>query len=265
MTNLEHISYSQYNTYLQCPRSWYLGKVRFAEEKQTWFLPVGTALHTMIEDFMHGRPVGRPEDYFYPLVEKQMEVEPDDTRWLAGGAKDNPVIRAAALEQLVACYASAVEYLKDFEVFEIEADLSGQLPGLDVPIKAYADVLGWHKDHGKVILDWKTGRSKPKDNFQLETYRALCIELGKEYHVGHFAMLNPAARQAKPVDLLHVDPLEVGAKYQAVYERMIAKHYETRPGFGCRFCFQQENCLLQAGPTRRAKFYDHASEDGYAF
>ena len=32
----EHMSYSSLARYEECPRSYYLGKVKHAEEKQTW-------------------------------------------------------------------------------------------------------------------------------------------------------------------------------------------------------------------------------------
>lgn len=34
---MDHISFSQFSTYSRCPRAWYLGKIRKAEEKQTWY------------------------------------------------------------------------------------------------------------------------------------------------------------------------------------------------------------------------------------
>jgi len=33
----EHMSFSALSRYEECPRSYYLGKVKSAEEKQTWF------------------------------------------------------------------------------------------------------------------------------------------------------------------------------------------------------------------------------------
>ena len=82
---------------------------------------------------------------------------------------------------------------------------------------------------------------------------------------GLWAMLAPKASVARPIDLSNVDPAEVGAKYQAVYEQMKNKIYKTNAGFGCNFCFQQDNCLLRSGPTERAEFYDKAEDDGFPF
>lgn len=268
---VEHISYSQYNTYVRCPRSWYLGKVQQAEEKQTWYIPIGSAVHEAIENHLV-RP-DEPNDVeqiFYRLVSEQMKIEPDLSKWLSGGSEQDPVAGDKALARVLECYERALAFLDDIDVWEVEYDATGYLPGLDVPIKAYVDVIGEHKKHGDIIFDWKTGRQKPKDNFQLETYKALLMQsqYGKEPYSlskGLWGMVNPEAAKARPVDLSLVSPKDVGAKYQAVYEKMERKLYQTNHGYNCRFCFHQENCVLNAGPTPRAKYYDKASDDGVPF
>ena len=274
---MDHISYSQYKSYTSCPRSWYLSKIRKAEEKQTWYIPIGTAVHNMIEAYL-GSPGGRARphkieaaDFFYPLISAQMEIEPDLTKWLAGGPEAAPITHEKALKKVSECFSKAVEELEDVEVWEVEYDASGRLPGLDVPIKAYVDIIGEHPKKGPVILDWKTGSTKP-DNFQLETYVALLKSAhlprftGKIKWKGRYVMLSPTYTSVtRYVDLSAVDPAEVGAKYQKVYERMQKKIYESKPGFNCKFCFQATNCLIQAGPTVRAKYYDRSTEDGYPY
>lgn len=276
---LDYISYSQYNTYVKCPRSWYLSKMRKAEDRQTWYIPVGSAVHNMIEDWVNpdrpfrGRDDIRAEDYFYPLVEKQLLIEPDMGKWLAGGPKDAPVIEEKALKLAQDCFEKALEYLDEIDVWEVEYDASGRLPGLSVPIKAYVDIIGEHKKQGPVIWDWKTGSTKP-GNFQLETYQALLKHNDPEFSsrdwrggvkYGRYVMLAPGKPVTRHIDLSKVDPEEVGKKYQKVYDQMKAKHYEAKAGFDCGFCFNQDNCLVNAGNTRRAIYYDKSEEDGYPF
>ena len=268
---MDHISYSQYNTYVKCPRSWYLGKVVGGEERQTWYIPIGSAVHRAIEWVLTEQTTPRIEDYFYPLIEKQMLIEPDLSKWLAGGPEADPITHEKALLRARECFERAVEYLDEVDVWEVEYDLSGRLPGLSIPIKGFADIVGEHKKKGPVILDWKTGSTKP-DNFQLETYAALLRWNGKgesPYEQldfrGRYVMLAPGSANTRYVDLSGVDPAEVGKKYQDVYDRMEGKHYEARAGFGCRFCFQAENCLVNKGVTPRAVYYDKSEEDGYPF
>lgn len=277
-----HISYSQYNSYTRCPRAWYLGKVAAAEERQTWFLPIGTAVHQMVERYLDPRYPNstewmngglQAEDYFYPLIEKQMQIDPDHRLWLKSTASDGPLVEARALQHVKDCFEKALEFLDEVDVWEVEYDASGVLPGLSVPIKAYIDILGEHKKHGPVILDWKTGKQKPKDNFQLETYKALLIArhpgervLGASHFTGLWAMLHPEASKARPISLDHVRTYEVGAKYEAVYQKMKAGQYRTNYNkYNCGMCFQQDNCILKSGPTKRAKYYDKAAEDGVPF
>lgn len=270
-----HISYSQYNSYVRCARAWYLGKVAAAEERQTWFLPIGTAVHQMIEDWLgaEGNPdraIPSAEEFFDPLIERQMLIDPDHKNWLKSTASDGVLTEARALRHVRECFSKALEFLDEVDVWEVEFDASGRLPGLSVPIKAYVDIIGEHKKHGPVILDWKTGKQKPKDNFQLETYAALFA--GTEYGrpddgwTGLWAMLHPEASKARPISLDHVDPAEVGAKYQAVYEKMQAKVYPTKYNkYNCGMCFQSLNCTMASGPTKRARFYDKADSDGFPY
>lgn len=271
MTSLPaHISYSQWKQYTSCPRSWYLARLRGGEERQSWYLPIGTVVHEAIESRLRGRDF-MVTTRFYDLVEKQMRIEPDLSAWLAGGPEDAPITHDRALQRAVECIERADEFLQDIDVWEVEYDASGRLPGLEVPVKAFVDIVGEHKKKGPVIWDWKTGSSKP-GNFQLETYGAL---LYSNYNFGvhardggwkgRYVMLAPGAANTRYVDLSKVDPAEVGAKYQKVYDQMKAKVYKAEAGFGCRFCFQAENCLVNKGMTPRAVYYDRSTEDGYPF
>jgi hypothetical protein len=281
MTDVElpkHISFSSANDFLRCRRSWYLGKIRKAEQKQTWFLPIGTAVHQMVEDHLDLKPLGagpdgrKVEDYFYPLISAQLLIEPDMSKWLSGGPKADPTIGDKALQKVKDCYEKALEFLDDWDVWEVEYDASGRLPGLEVEVKAFVDIIGEYKGkknkkaHGPGALDWKTGKSKPKTPFQLETYTALSKEGGYlngikplKFH-GWWAMLDPNASEARPIDLSEVDPSAIGARYQEVWDGMKSMQIqaiEDRSKFTCGFCFQSPNCAAwNEIPTKRSKYYD---------
>lgn len=269
MTSLPaHISYSQWKSYSNCPRSWYLARLKGGEERQSWYLPIGTVTHDAIEARLQGRDFD-VTSRFYELVEKQMRIEPDLSTWLAGGPEGAPITHDKALARAVECIERADEFLQDIDVWEVEYDASGSLPGLEVPVKAYVDIIGEHKKQGPVIWDWKTGSTKP-DNFQLETYNALLRgRYGAptvEYYdfKGRYIMLAPGAANTRYVSF-KLTPEEVGKKYQAVYTQMKEKIYKAEAGFGCRFCFQAENCLVNKGMTQRAMYYDKSAEEGYPF
>ena len=274
---IPHISHSQYKAYTSCPRSWYLSKVRQGEEIQSWYIPIGSAVHDAIEehvDYLHGNrevPVASMETYFYPLIEKQMRIEPDLSKWKAGGPEAAPITHDKALQRAKDCFERALQELEDIEVWEVEYDASGPLPGLSVPVKGFIDIVGEHKKKGPVVVDWKTGSTKP-DKSQLETYAALlkhndhskmfCVD---QFDFGRYVMLAPGAPNTRYVDLSDIDPAAIGAKYQAVVDKMNEKLYAANAGFGCRFCFQAENCLVNKGMTQRAVYYDRSADDGYPF
>lgn len=270
---LDYMSYSRYKAYTSCPRSYYLGYEVGAEEKRTWYLPIGSVVHEAIEWHLRGDELDM-ESRFYGLISAQMYIEPDLSKWLAGGPKDNPITEERALRRAQECYEKALTYLSDVDVWEVEYDASGSLPGLDVPMKAFVDIIGEHKTEGPIIGDWKTGSTKP-DNFQLETYVALINRPGKFWNItngepmkfkGKYWMISPTyTSETRFVDLTKVDPAAIGSRYQAVVDDIRKRKWMSKAGFGCKYCFHQDNCTVNAGPTARATFYDKAHEDGYPF
>ncbi len=273
---MKHISYSQYSTYKKCPRSWYLGKVIGAPERPAWYTIIGSVVHKMVEDWlnpdipftsmdwMNGGP--RAESYAYPLITSARKAEPDTSQWMHSLDGDgNPLTERRAIDFIQLCFERALEFLEDIDVWEVEYDASGFLPECDPEIKAFIDIIGEHKKHGPIILDWKTGKSK--DSFQLETYAALMKEgVPGEGYKGYFAMLAPWAPQSRYKDLSAVNPAEVGAKYQDTWLSMRAKLYKTTHTEAvCGFCFQRDNCLLRSEDKGRAEYYDRSSEDGFPF
>ncbi|AUG87370.1 Cas4 family exonuclease [Streptomyces phage Olicious] len=271
---LEHMSFSALSRYEECPRSFYLGRVKRAEEKQTWFFPLGTAVHVSVEDFLRDGEVPAFEDVFYPLIEKQMKIDPDDVNWLAGGPRDDPIIRDKAVELGKRCVENAVKFLDDIDVWEVEYDASGMIAGCEVPIKAFIDIVGEHKKHGPAIVDWKSGKTKPKTNLQLETYAVLLNSTDHpfnehkaiQFDTGLWAMVNPDAPNARPVKgLTEVDASALGARYQAAYEKVKERKWQANAGYHCRFCTMAPNCLIESPGTQRATYYDKSDEDGYPF
>lgn len=262
-----HISFSQYNTYVGCPRNWYLSKIQQAEQVQTWYIPIGTAVHEMIEAKLETGHDPVAESYFFPLISAQMKIESDLSKWLAGGSKKNGFITGdVALQRVKDCYERALEFLEDIDVWEVEYDASGPLPGLSVPVSAFVDIIGEHKKYGPTILDWKSGSKKPDNAFQLETYAALLHgnkSWGGPYPwKGLWAMLAPGAPVARPIDLSSVDPAEVGAKYQKVRTAMEAMQIQAKKKYMCSMCFNSVNCLEYSGPlSKRARYYDRSRHD----
>lgn len=272
---LTHLSYSSLNTYKSCPRAYYLSRVKQAWSVPAWYFIVGSTVHDMIEQkCTTGLPDPSPaliEDHFMELVHKSMEKEPDTTKWLAGGSKDEPVVEERALKLALDCYENAVTFLDDCEVHLIEFDVSNQLPGCTVPIKAFPDAYVTHKKHGPLVVDWKTGKSKPP-NLQLETYYSNWRLGGPRLSTaimppavgtrGLYAMLNPAATKARPFKFKET-PQSLGKIYGDVEQQINKKIARPDPGFMCRFCDMAPNCTTNSGRTKRAVYYDTPEKDGW--
>lgn len=267
-----YLSYSQVNQYEECPRAWYLSRARKGKPRGAWFFSLGGAVHKSIEAYLDDGDVPEFTSIFYPLVADQMKIDPDVDSWLHAGSAQEPVIKEKAVEIGKVCVERAVKFLEDMDVWNVEEKFDLSLPGCEVPILAYIDILGEHRKHGPLIVDWKSGKSKPKNNFQLETYDALIQVANPHPRIrfnGYWGMLHPDASpktdRGRFVDLSHVTPEEVGARYQRAYEGMKKKVYAGQKKFGCSFCIQQDNCQINSGLTPRARYYDKADEEGYPF
>lgn len=276
----KYLSYSALNTYEDCPRAWYLSRVRKAEPKMTWFFPVGTTVHTAVEKHLAGEEFN-VKDIFYDLVREQLKTDPDDVNWLSGGSVDEPAMRGKALAQAEACTENALKFLEELDVFAVEHKIEVMFPGCEVPVLMFIDILAEHKRHGPLIVDWKTGKSKPRSPLQLEVYKGgvildrgmiesdLDIDFSPLKFNGWWGMVNPdtTAKTAKSrkVDLQAVDVAELGRRFQAAYEDMKAKKYKANPGYSCKWCTMAPNCAIESIGSPRANYYDKSSEDGIPF
>lgn len=277
----QYLSYSAVNTYEDCPRSWYLSYAKRGEKRQTWYLPMGTVVHNSVEAFLDTGEVPSFESLFYPLIEAQMRIDPDHKNWLSAGSGDDLIQGQKAVDLGKQCVENAVKFLEEFDVWEVEYEILSSLPGCEVKVRAFIDAVGEHKKYGPLIVDWKSGKTKPKTPFQLQTYKALLMvplpngsdhpfmEHGSLAIDGYWGMLHPDAKpktdRGRFVDLSDVDPVVVGARFQKAYEGMKKRVYAGQSKFACQFCFQQDNCKINAGETKRASFYDKAEDEGFPF
>lgn len=270
---IDHLSYSTLASFTACPRKVYLEKIRHAEPLPAWFFVVGSAVHRYIEYCIRnpGDVTRTVDSFFHEEVFRARLIEPDTSLWLHGGSKEAPLVEELALQQARACAEAALEFLDSMEIWEVEPDITGYLPGCPMPIKAFPDVIGEHKKHGPVIVDWKSGSSKPKDNLQLETYNCL-MKYDKMLHVssptlssadfkGLFVMLKPGTSKARPVKLVET-PESMGQKFAEIERRIKANAWPAIPQFNCRFCTMRPNCKLGGGVTERSAYYDRVELDG---
>lgn len=238
---------------------------------------MGTAVHTSIESYLGTGDIPEFKEIFYPLIAKQMEIDPNHREWLHAGTGENIVQGQAAVDLGRLCVDNAVKFLKDMDVWEVEYDASCALPGLEVPVKAYIDILGEHKKHGPLIVDWKSGKKAPTSIFQLEVYKATLLApakrvTGASHFKGWWGMLHPEGEpktaRGRLRDLSHVTPEAIGKRFQAAYDGMKKQIYKAKADkFSCKFCVMQDNCLAYQFPHRpeRAVYYDNSSTDGCSY
>lgn len=274
---VDHLSYSSLSTYQACPRRYYLGRVRKAEALPAWYFAIGTAVHVAIEEWIktNGDPYLTVESVFMAEVERLMEIEPDTSLWLSGGSKDEPIIEERALKRALECYETALTILEDVDVWEVEPDITGYLPGCTLPIMAFPDLIGEHKKHGPLIIDWKSGASKPKDQLQLEVYKALLSVRGGvlpdsspvQNIKGAWAMLKPGLYKTGPLRVVSLKETteSIGKMFADVEDRINRKIWPALPEYACRFCEQLPNCKLKSGSNPRTRFYDQAEKDGLPY
>lgn len=260
----DHLSFTQYSTYTGCPRRYFLSRVRLAPGKQAWYFLAGSAIHEGIEHYINTGDKANPTWLLNKEVASALKADSDMDNWLAGGPKDDPIIKGKALDLVKDCLENAYTFLEDFEVLpgSIELDVSGSLPGVNRPITAYIDALGVHKKHGPMIIDWKSSSSKPKDSFQLHTYHALLSSRDgyEEFNKGKFVMLRSGVSDPRPVDL-NLSPEAVGALYATVEGKIDRRIWNAKSSFMCNFCEQKPNCSLMSGSNK----WDTSEDEGFPF
>lgn len=258
-------------TWERCPHKYLLEKVAGAPQKPAVYFAGGTAVHLMTEALDTGTaPSGAKfEDYFYPEVSRLMEAHDglywDTKQWLMGGSADKPETCEDWLEIGPRCVENWRAWKLTRPVhYRVEVDVTGSLPGCPVPIKAFADRIA-SGGAGEDIVDIKTGKSKPKDRFQLETYSSLRREVEHGPYVRthrYFMARTSEAKEYAPT----MESREVGERYGKVYAEMVEAaetgDYPYKREFTCKWCPVQDSCLAYSGDTKMAKANDPYYKEG---
>jgi putative RecB family exonuclease len=266
----KHLSYSTLNQWERCPKAFQLQKIVGAPQKPAVYFAGGTAVHKATEALDGGvgtEPAQLFEHYFYQEVASLMEANDglywDTSMWLMGGSKDNPETCDDWMTIGPKCVENWVAFRGDREML-IELDLTGMLPGCPVPIKAFADRV-WQAKEGVMIPDIKSGKSKPKDYFQLETYAALYFvqsDGGEAKEVGYFMAREGKFKSHKPQLLGSQVGERYGQAYKEMQEAEKTGEYPARREFTCQWCPMQDSCLTYSGQTAHAKKWDPDFREG---
>lgn len=215
-------SYSQIDTFLQCPHSWYqLYLLGLREHATSEALALGSAVHKTLEEYFMGLKIGKKfdargarnlllnnmDDYEIPYMNEENEVIAIEQH-------------TKMMDGLVSGESQLALFLKDCEIIACEQEFMHRFE-LDFPIffegKEYhevyllgsIDMVARDQNGGIIVIDFKSSKKifdnqKLKKNLQLPIYSAIIKEKYGELPVKtayYFTRLDEI--QLKPVIKQH--------------------------------------------------------------
>ena len=233
---IDHLSYSQVNTYAQCPRRWYYEKVKYKIYKKAWPLTLGSAYHACLEAMYKGTEINEALQIFGDGLKKWgalTDYEKGDAEQMLGNIR-------------YYYYNVYPKYKSLYEVAEKEIEVV--IDKVDVPIIGMVDVIT--KDAR--IIDHKTvGRTEPKaeQNTQMLLYAYWYYkEYGKmprkmELHKSF--KYTKGKRDPVVIDTARVDwpdICRVVEMVQGVWQGIKNEQFHPMPNEFCKWCQYQEHC-----------------------
>ena len=270
--SIPHLSYSSIKAFERCPKSYQLSRVIGAQPLPAVYFALGTAVHEITESMdlaeksqftQSSTDVRRytGDDFrevYFDEIRKGLAKEPDMDKWLCGGSDGPRAAAELALDTGPRCIKNWKSFTsKDFKVTDIELDVTCRLPGMYLKTKGFIDRLGDHVKHGRMIVDIKTGKNKPKDKGQqLGDYAALLTASTGEVVTKGAYFMAQEGKLSKVYDLSEHTPESLGSANKTWLQEMNRSDYEPKVEYTCRFCDQQLNCFAYSGDTARTRFYD---------
>ncbi|MEW2498406.1 PD-(D/E)XK nuclease family protein [Streptomyces nodosus] len=274
-----HLSHSSRESLERCARSYFLSRLAKAPQRPALWLAGGSAVHEVTEFYDLTAVAEGPEFAWEPdevqaawtstfdlHLDKAREAEPNENAWKRSESEPIEVWNRLGPE-FVQSYM-AWRKRSPWEIWTtpddrpaIELDVSGNLPGCDVEIKAYLDRVFWDPVFKQlVILDLKTGRRPPKNADQFGTYAALLKVKYDVDAVMGVPFMNRKATLGKPHDLAEYTPEHVGEIYGKAWEQIqeyVRTGHWPADTSDCFLCDVSASCAAVNGPL--AHLYDPAS------
>lgn len=141
-----------------CPARWAFRRAGVPEETRAPALVLGSAVHETLAHHLRQVRAGKTPDVEEGVALLRAaifaETAGPSVRWNAAGEDD-------AIERAVALYRHwAATFEPPGEIVAIEQELRVQLPGLDLPVVAYPDVI-FRTAAGDIVMDHKVSAARP--------------------------------------------------------------------------------------------------------
>lgn len=262
-----YVSYSALSTWLDCGWQYYLTRLVKEEERPSWWLVGGSAVHLATETFdnellTHGTFNDNWNELFAQAwaTELQATVETstvDSSTWKAASAgKEDADWWHKQGPKMVERWAAWSTSNNDWQIWHtpegqpaVELDLMMMLGG--VPVKMIIDRIMVNSHGELMVLDIKTGANAPKHDLQLAFYAAgIETMFGERPRWGSYWM----GRTGSTTPLVDLSNLSTEKIVAIVRSFEKARHQEIFvPNLSsCKLCGVKAACHWQA-PTMEGK------------
>lgn len=220
----DHVSYSAFSSFEECPRRWWFEYVRYPEEKKD--IPafiIGNAYHDAIAQMYRGAPLEECEELY---IEKVRGIGKDG---ILGAIK---------------YYHSNIYPYYRSKVANIEVEKVVEVPGLDIPLMYRMDL----ETLDGILVDHKTvGGRAPSvyNNAQLDIYSlAYLTEVGRLPRAVelHLAYKGKDKVEVKSVIPALADVLSTLSRVKAFLGMVERNSFPCKRGFACRNCPFKAEC-----------------------
>lgn len=272
-------SVSKLNLFYQCPQQYWFSyldpiysklksKLKREPENIFTFQTLGKAVHNAITLFYYLEPQERTQENLKKLLQETWRSEvfwrkkPPLGKW--GGFKN--------LEEEREIYKQALQLLLNFlKIAEFEPTI-GYLPTKDLKnsIDDYKNlIIPLDKDYqlsgkfdlileeksGLHVVDFKTGKSKDVDDFQLRFYKLLAEENFKKpvIKTSFYFLRKPEIKDFE----IKVDKKAIKEEIKEKIKKIQgSKEFKPRPSKLCQFCLFRSLCPLKAKVAKKVKKAD---------
>lgn len=181
---IEHLSYSSISTYLNCAANW---KFKYLDKLPTYSSPelvLGTAVHNAVEAYLLGK--GGLTAVYPAAWETALEKDKDKIFW-GTDTPEQTYNEGVRLLSSPAVSDGIKHLVNGGEPPKIETKVELRVPGVDVPVVGYIDVITPDGIPG----DFKTSRAswnqaKAQDSIQTLFYLAALNQAGVNNHQWRF-------------------------------------------------------------------------------